>query len=117
MSKKVIKILMILLIIILVLTKICYTAEINTDAFKDIYDSSNTGKIKDLGGKVLGVVQIVSVATGVIMLIILGIKYMISSVEEKATIKQKLVPYVIGAFLIFAGTTFLQIIQGLANTF
>lgn len=117
MSKKVIKILMVLLIIILVLTKICYTAEIDTEAYKDIYDKSDTNKIINLGGKVLGVVQIISVATGVIMLIILGMKYMVSSVEEKATIKQKLIPYVIGAFLIFAGTKFLQIIQDLAKQF
>lgn len=116
MNKKYVKIL-ILLITILITVNVCYAGEIDTEAFKGIYDGSDTAKIKVLGGEILGIVQVIAMATGVIMLIVLGIKYMVSSVEEKASIKQKLMPYIIGVFLVFAGTTFLKMIQDLTNEF
>lgn len=116
MNRKIKKILLILLISILMITNMCY-ADINTDAYKSIYNNGDTGKIIDLGGQVLGVVQVIAVATGIIMLVILGIKYMISSVEEKATIKQKLVPYVIGAFIAFASAGLLNVLFDLAQGF
>ena len=43
-------------------------------------------------------------AIAVIMLVILGIKYIISSPEDKATIKDKAVIYVTGAIIIFAAS-------------
>ena len=44
------------------------------------------------------------------MLSIIGIKYIMGSVEEKAEYKQTMWPYVVGAILIFAGSAFTQVI-------
>ena len=46
----------------------------------------------------------------VIVLIILGLKYMMGSVEEKAAYKKTLLPYVIGAALVFAASAIAGII-------
>ena len=46
----------------------------------------------------------------VIVFLILGIKYMIGSVEEKAQYKETLVPYMIGAIVVFSITNILSII-------
>ena len=40
----------------------------------------------------------------------IGIKYMLGSVEEKAKHKQTLMPYLIGAVLVFSETTIPQIL-------
>ena len=65
---------------------------------------------------VLGIVQVVAVTIAVIMLIILGIKYVSASPSEKADIKQGAMIYVVGAILLFGSAGILQIIKGLAGT-
>ncbi len=69
-----------------------------------------------LGG-VIGIIQIVGLGIAVIAAIALGIRYMVSSVEEKATIKNKLIPFVIGAVIFFGATGILRIIAGIAGWF
>ena len=47
----------------------------------------------------------------ILMLAILGIKYMLGSIEEKAEYKKDLIPYFIGAGLLFGITTIVKILQ------
>lgn len=61
---------------------------------------------------VLGIVQIVAVSVAVIMLIILGIKYISAAPGEKADIKQGAMIYVVGAILMFGATAIIQVIKG-----
>lgn len=58
-----------------------------------------------------GVGNIVSVGA----LIVIGIKYMISSVEEKAAMKESLIIYVIGAILVFGISNISQVIYDWAS--
>ena len=44
-----------------------------------------------------------------------GIRYMVGSVEEKAQYKSLMFPYVLGAILLFSGTTLLNLIYRLAT--
>ena len=66
----------------------------------DGYKSSGVNgadKLKNKSNVVVGVLQGVGTVVAVIMLTVIGIKYMISSLEERAEFKQTMVPYVIGA--------------------
>ena len=60
-----------------------------TGSMKDKWNKENqdTRIMKTMGGKILNIVQIVGVAVAVIMLSVLGIKYMFASTNDKATIK------------------------------
>ena len=58
----------------------------------------------------LGLISIVGTGLSVVILIIIGIKYMLGSVEERAEYKQELRPYLIGCFILFTGSTVPQII-------
>ncbi len=49
-------------------------------------------------GKIIGVVQTVGSLMSIICLIVLGIKYMMGSVEEKAEYKKTLMPYFIRSY-------------------
>lgn len=64
-----------------------------------------TNDIQTLGGKILGILQTVGIVLSVIILVILGIKYMMGSPEEKAEYKKTMIPYLVGAVLIFLAPT------------
>lgn len=68
-------------------------------------------------GNILGVVQVIGSLLSVICLIILGVKYMLGSVEEKASYKKTLVPYVIGAIMTLGISNLLNIIYQIAQSF
>ena len=65
---------------------------------------SGTKSVENLGKQILGIVQTVGSIAAVVVLVVLGIKYMMGSTEEKAEYKKTLIPYIIGAVLIFAAS-------------
>ena len=70
-------------------------------------------ELKSKAGVILGVLQTIGTVVSIVMLMIIGIKYMLGSVEEKANYKRTLIPYIVGAFLIFTGTLLPQIIYNI----
>ena len=64
-----------------------------------------TTDTQTFGGKILGILQTVGIVLSVIILVILGIKYMMGSAEEKAEYKKTMIPYLVGAVLIFLAPT------------
>ena len=55
-----------------------------------------------IAGKIVGMVRVVGSVVAIAMLVIIGIKYMLASVEEKAKYKSTLIVYLIGCALVFA---------------
>ena len=74
-------------------------------------------KVQTVGENILGVVQTVGTIAAIVTLIILGIKYMMGSAEEKAEYKKTLMPYVIGAVLVLAAANIVGWIFGAAGDF
>lgn len=73
--------------------------------------STESNKIQTIGNKILGVVQVVAITIAVIMLVVLAIKYLTSSPNEKADVKKSAMTYVIGAVVLFGASGILQIIK------
>lgn len=61
-------------------------------------------------GKLLGIINIIGIVISVLVLVGLGLKYMLGSVEEKADFKKVVFPYIIGCLLIMCTTTLPNII-------
>ncbi len=61
-------------------------------------------------GVILGAVRNISAVTAVIVLMVIGLKYMIGSAEEKANYKQTMVPYIIGCVLAVSGIAIVDFI-------
>ncbi len=78
--------------------------------------SVKTDKLTDLGKTIVTIMQTVGIVVAVVVLLVLGIKYMMGSAEEKAEYKKTMIPYVVGAVLIFASTTIVNIVYQLANS-
>ena len=100
--------------IILLLSNICFA--VDTGIYTNIYNKpAGSGFLEKFGRNILGVIQVVGVSIGVIMLTVIGIKYMTASVEEKAKVKEQLIPYFIGAILLFGGSGLMGVIANWAN--
>lgn len=63
---------------------------------------STVSEFQGLGNKIFGAVQVIGIICSVGVLMILGIKYMTGSVEEKAEYKKTFGKYIVGAVLVFA---------------
>ena len=61
----------------------------------------DTDQLKNASNTIYNTLLLAGMAIAVIASSILGIKFMIGSVEEKAQIKEALVPFVIGCIVIF----------------
>ena len=66
-------------------------------------------------GNYLWVAVAVGLATGVIMIAVIGIRYIVASPEGKADIKKQAFMYMIGAALIISGSTFVGVIAEAAK--
>ena len=72
-------------------------------------------KIASVGNTIIGVVQTVGTLAAVVVIAILGIKYMMGSAEEKAEYKKTFVPYIVGAVLLLLAVNIVSWIAEAAN--
>lgn len=77
----------------------------------------DTKPITDKASVVTSVIGVIGIVVSVIALILIGIKFMLGSVEEKAEYKKSMIPYLIGVFIFFALTQLLNIIVNIAEGF
>ena len=114
-SIKILSILMIAFAVILVSTSVFATDDYRPTDVKGNISTDNTENVKAIGGSILGIIQVVGTIISVGMLIVLGIKYMMGSAEERAEYKKTLFPYFIGALLIFAASNLADMIYTWAS--
>ncbi len=74
-------------------------------------------KFSDMVGIILGIAQTIGSLLAVICLIVLGVKYMMGSIEEKAEYKKTLMPYLLGAIMVFGISNILKIVYEIATSF
>ncbi len=94
------------------------------DAVKDGYTEVTpiepgdgvSDSIGSITGKILYIAQMIGYAVAVIMLIVLGIKYITASPDGKAEIKKSVYIYVVGALGIFAASTLVGILKNMFTT-
>ena len=73
-------------------------------------NGANSEELKQKTGNVLGIVQVIGSVVSVIILMAIGIKYMLGSVEEKANIKNSLIAYIAGCVVVFGAFTIWKIV-------
>ena len=104
-SKKVLKIVAVILLVMLAFTIIqpVFAADINPTTIK-------VDGIQTVGNKVATVIRNFAIVIGVIMLMVIGVKYMLGSAEEKADYKKSLMPLVIGIFIVMFAATIVSFV-------
>ena len=76
---------------------------------------SGSDNVDKIGKNIVGVIRMVGSAIAVITMIALGIKYVMGSTEERAEYKKSMMPYLIGALLLFGTSTVISIIYNFAK--
>lgn len=110
MLKNIVKKISIVLIIFFLMGTSCvWGDDINTGDYTQIYNSDSQG-IKSMGEKIVGLVQVIGVSVATIMIVVIAIRYFISSPDQKADVKSKLIPFLIGALLLFGASGILSIV-------
>ena len=80
------------------------TTTIGGVEIKPVTEGEGAKSATNVGNKILGIIQVVGIILSVGCLMILGIKYMMGSAEEKAEYKKTFIPYLVGALLLFAAS-------------
>ena len=65
----------------------------------------NTTEISKTAGKIISMIRNISIIAGVIIIVILGFKYMMGSVEEKAGYQKSFIPLIVGIVVIMGATS------------
>lgn len=108
---------MVLLILLVILTVIPNIVEADTILDPDYYkpgsvDNRDSYLIERKANVIIGIIQAIGSIVSVVTLIIMGIRYMMGSIEEKAEYKKSMIPYLLGSILLFAGSNILGIFYG-----
>ena len=118
--KKSIKVISTLLLAIMLVTSIAGTVlavDPNT-VLNGLNGNGNvqTNDLTKVGNNIVTIIQVVGIVIAVIVLLVIGIKYIIGSAEQKAEYKKTMIPYIVGAVLIFAGTSLVRVIYSLSTS-
>ena len=124
--KSTIKLVSILLLVVVVSMTLTTVVSAKTDGAKGIDAAGIAGGLKGTtsaaqedvtkrGNQLIGIITTVGVVVAVIILLVLGIKYMMGGLEEKAEYKKSMMPYLIGALLVFGASTIAKAVIGLVK--
>lgn len=92
-------------------------AATNIVSYIENTSTSSGASIDSIGGSIISLVTTIGSIASVATLAGIGIKYMVGSIEEKATYKSTLLPYAIGSVLVFAGSTIAGYISDITSGF
>lgn len=119
--KKTVRIISTILLTIMLVTSIAGVVFAAPDIDKTIGDidgakAGDTTKVTTISGKIINIIQVVGIVVAIAVVLIIGIKYMTGSVEQKAEYKKVMIPYIIGAVLLVAGTSIVKVIFNTINS-
>lgn len=115
---KLLSVLMIAIMLVAVVSVPVHAASLTgelTELDKAVADKNNqsdTTNIRAMAAKIINLIRNIAVIAGVLLLTILGLKYMLGSAEEKADYKKSLIPLVVGIVVIMAASQIMAMIFG-----
>ncbi len=94
------------------------TGVINPGDFKpsELTDD-DTEIVTSKAATIVDIIRIIGIIVTVVTLMLIGIKYMTGSLEEKADYKKSMIPYLIGVGVFFALSQLLAVIMKIAEGF
>lgn len=111
------KIILLTIIFMFVLTffqTISFAGEkIDPDDYKTDVKYDDATYIFDKGGQMLKVVRNIAAIVSVVTISIIGLRYMVGSVEQKAEYKQTMFPVAVGCILVASLSAILTLIQSI----
>ena len=103
---KILSIILFVTIIMTMFTTIVRAGEDSTGTVDTLFSggSADTTRITGVGANIVSIITTIGIIVAVVVLLVLGIKYMMGSASEKEEYKKTMIPYLIGALLIFGAS-------------
>ena len=112
---KILRIIIAILMIISICSNVSAAFNINNvNNNRSLNDADN--RLETIGAVTLTFITNIGQILAVVVIAILGVKYMLGSTEDKAEYKKSMLPYVIGAVLVFGACSIGKMVIGLGNT-
>lgn len=103
-SIKIISALLVVIMLVSVTNMVFATGEIKPGDIEPVY-SPDDSDLQDKAENILGWIRNIAAILSVILLAIMGIKFMIGSTEERAEYKKSFLPLIIGIFVVLTAST------------
>lgn len=114
--KKISAIMVIFFILFMIFNTYMVQATVNPDDFKPGgMTDTDVNKVVNKVNPIIGTIKTVGIVISVVTLIVLGFKYMIGSVQEKAEYKKTMIPYLVGAILLVTVTQLVGLIADIVT--
>lgn len=84
-------------------------------AGNNIDETINQTAMQDTSNTIYNILLTIAIILAVIIAMIIGIQFMIASADEKAKVKEALIPFVIGCIVVFGSFTIWKIVISIGN--
>lgn len=107
---KIVSILLITAMLLSTLSQVCLASDSYTSII-DSVDQAGTGQaqeiegLKTMAGKVIKAIRNIAAIIAILVITILGVKYMIGSTEERAEYKKSFIPLIVGVIVVVAASS------------
>lgn len=114
---KIISTLLIAVLLVATLSQVCLASD-----YKNLIDNvdsqgkgtaNNINGISNVAGNVIKLIRNVAAIAAVVIISILGIKYMMGSTEERADYKKSFIPLIVGIVVVVAAASIASLLFGL----
>ena len=105
--KKSLKILTVMLLVVMMITistSVFAGNQLKPSDLNAKYEG-NTVELQNTAGRIMGMIRNLAVIASVIILMVIGVKFMLGSTEEKAEYKKSLIPLIVGIVLVVGATS------------
>ncbi len=103
-----------LILTVFIFSTSVFADEIDPSKLKAEYKGS-TNEMMTIAQNVMGLIRNIAIIAGVIILMVIGVKFILGSAEEKAEYKKSLIPLVVGIVIVISATTLVSFIFNFAK--
>ena len=119
--KKLSKIFAILLIVAVAMVALTIVANATAGDVGNIFNKAQNSSVnktgmEDVAGNIVSIITTIGIIVAIIVLLVLGIKYMMGSAAEKAEYKKTMIPYLVGAVLIFGASAIAKAVVAMTTS-
>ena len=118
-ATKILGIMLVAMMLVMVMMPMCAAVDVNPGEIANSLKGTASDaqeQVVNIGNQIIGIITTVGVVVSVIILLVLGIKYMMGSASEKAEYKKTMIPYLVGAIILFAAVNIAKYVVDIATT-
>lgn len=101
---------MIAILTLTVVSPVFANAQATVNGVEGAITYGDSSSMQAIAGKILGFIRNVAIIGGVVIIAILGVKYMMGSLEEKSEYKKSMIPLIIGIIVVMSATTIAKLL-------